>query len=274
MFDDLDATLKAMLTDAAAPANVRSADISFDTPDKDYQPTQATVNVFLHEVAENRALRDEARIIDFTNNTYTSRLPSLRLDCTYLVTAWSAQVGGLKTQEEHNLLGLALIWVSGFPVLDDSFLQGVLKTPPQPYPLATMVAQTREGQPMGQFWSALGIPPRPGFSLTVTIAVDPFTEVDQFSAFQHIDVQTTSPQYPALSGRVLDSTLAPVAGATVTVAESGAQQTSDAAGRFTFVGLQPGTYTLNVQVTGQPNQQLSVTYAVDAQIHNVILPAP
>jgi hypothetical protein len=272
MFDDLDATLKAMLADASAPANLRNADISFDIPDKDFQPTQATVNVYLHEVAENRALRDEARIIDLTNNLYTSRLPSLRLDCTYLITAWSAQTGALKTQEEHNLLGLALIWVSGFPVLDDSFLQGVLKTPPQPYPLATMVAQTREGQPMGQFWSALGIPPRPAFSLTVTIAVDPFTQVDQFTAFQQINVQTTSLQYPALSGRVLDNTLAPVAGATVTVAETGAQQTSDAAGRFTFVGLQPGTYTLNVQVTGQPNQQLSVTYAADTQIHNVILP--
>ena len=115
MLDDLDATLRAMLTDAAAPAVLRSADISFDTPDKDFSPTQATLSVFLHEVAENRGLRDEARIIERTGNTYTSRLPSLRLDCTYLITAWSVQTGGLKTQEEHHLLGLALIWVSGSP---------------------------------------------------------------------------------------------------------------------------------------------------------------
>lgn len=91
MLDDLDATLRAMLTDAAAPAVLRNADISFDTPDKDFTPTQATLNVFLHEVAENRGLRDEARIIERTGNTYTSRLPSLRLDCTYLITAWSVQ---------------------------------------------------------------------------------------------------------------------------------------------------------------------------------------
>ena len=52
-----------MLDDAAAPADLRAADVSFDTPDKDFKPAQATVNLFLHEVIENRALRDEARVI-------------------------------------------------------------------------------------------------------------------------------------------------------------------------------------------------------------------
>ena len=84
-------------------------------------------------------------------------------------------------------------------MIDDRFLQGALKTPAQPYPLAAMVAQTREGQPMGEFWTALGVPPRPAFSLTVTIAVDPFTQTDQVNAFQQLDVRTTSLQYPALS---------------------------------------------------------------------------
>jgi hypothetical protein len=241
-------------------------------PDKAFAPTQATVNVFLHEVAENRALRDEARVMSLTGNSYTSRLPSLRLDCTYLVTAWSVQAAALKTREEHHLLGVALIWASGFPVLDDRFLQGTLKTPAQPYPLATVVAQTREGQPMGQFWSALGVSPRPGFSLTVTITVDPFTVSEQFTAVANIGVQDTSLRFPALTGRVLDHTLAAVAGATVTVAETGAHQASDAAGRFTFAGLPFGAYTLNVAAAGFPAQQLPVTYAADAQVHNVIMP--
>jgi hypothetical protein len=137
-----------------------------------------------------------------------------------------------------------------------------------------MVAQTREGQPMGEFWTALGVPPRPAFSLTVTITVDPFIQTDQVSAFQQLDVRTTSLQYPALSGRVLDHTLAAVHGATVTVAETGGQQTSDAGGQFSFAGLAFGAYTLHVQMTGFPDQQLPVTYAADRQIHNVILPAP
>jgi hypothetical protein len=274
MFDDLDATLKAMFADTAAPTDLRNAEVAFDTPDTNYKPAQATVNLFLHEVAENRTLRDEARIIERTNDTYTSRLPSLRVDCTYLVTAWSAQSAGLKAQEEHHLLGLALIWLSRFPVIDDRFLQGTLKTPAQPYPLATLVAQTNEGQPMGHFWSALGVSPKPAFSLTVTITVDPSDQVDQFGTVQSIDIQTTSLQEPSLAGRVLDHLLNPVAGATVTMVESGVSQTSAADGRFAFDGAAFGTYTLAVQVTGQPDEQQTVTYAADSQIHNVVLPGP
>ena len=63
MFDDLDASLAALLADGAAPPEVRTADVSFAMPDKDYQPGQPTLNLFLHEVQENRALRDDAPIL-------------------------------------------------------------------------------------------------------------------------------------------------------------------------------------------------------------------
>ena len=35
---------------------------------------------------------------------------------------------------------------------------------------------------MGDFWTALGIAPRPAFSLTVTIALQPFDVTDTFPA--------------------------------------------------------------------------------------------
>jgi hypothetical protein len=274
VFQDLDATLKAMFADPAAPGDLRNADVSFDTPDRDYKPSLATLNLFLHEVAENRALRDEARVLERAGSTYTSRLPSLRLDCTYLITAWSPQTAGLKAQEEHRLLGLALAWLSRFPVIDDRFLQGTLKSPVQPYPLSTMVAQTKEGQPMGEFWSALGVPPRAAFSLTVTITAEPFDQVEQFAAVQGVHVQTTSLSQPALTGQVLDHALAPVAGATVAVAETGGHVISGPDGGFSFAGLAFGTYTLRVQAGGDADQQVPVTYAAGSQIHNVILPGP
>ena len=271
MFDDLDATVKAILDDAAAPAPLRAADVSFDTPDKDYTPGQATVNFFLHEVNENRVLRDEARVLARVGDGYTSRLPSLRVDCTYLTTAWSAQAGGLKAAEEHRLLGLALQWLSRFPVVPERFLQGSLKTPPQPYPLPTVVAQTQEGRSNGEFWSALGVPPRPAFSVTVTVTIDPFDEVEPFAAVQEIHVHSASIPYPALAGRVLDHALAPVAAAVVTVLETGAQATSAANGDFVVPGLDFGVYTLRVQAAAQPDEQVAVTYADDHQIHTVVL---
>lgn len=278
MFHDLDTTLRALMSDPAAPADLRAADIGFDTPDRGYQPAQATVNLFLHEVVENRELRDEARVMARTASGYTSRLPSLRVDCTYLVTAWSSRTAGFRAQEEHQLLGLALLWLSRFPVIDDRYLQGALKTPAQPYPVPTVVARTRESPGMGEFWSALGISPRPAFAVTVTISVDPFDELEPFPAVRAIEVHGTRLDDPLLAGRVVDHELEPVPGATVTLVDEGGRsvgtRTTDERGRFAFPDLEFGTYTLRVQAGGRPDEESSVVYAPDRQIHNVILPGP
>lgn len=275
MFDDLDATLRAVLDDAAAPADLRGADISFATPDKAYSPSQSTLNIFLHDVTENRELRDEARVVQRTDGTYTSRLPSLRVDCSYLVTAWSARTAGLQAQEEHRLLGQALVWLSRFPVVDDRFLQGSLQTPAQPYPVPAVIAHTKEGQTMGQFWSALGISPRPAFSVTVTIALEPFDVVDEFAAVQHIRVESTLLDDPVLRGRVTDHLLAPIPGAGVGVVGSGgevlAEQITDRLGRFTFPGLGFGPCLLRVAVGDRLIEQ-AATYLGDRQVHDVLVP--
>lgn len=273
MFQDLDATLKSMLADAAAPADVRSADVSFDVPDKDFKPAQATVNLFLHDVQENRTLRDDAPLVERVVGGYASRRPPLRVDCTYLSTTWSPKPAGLKVEEEHRLLGLVLLWLSRFPVIEDRFLQGSLKNPPQLYPLPAMAGQMKDGQSMGQFWTALGVAPRAAFSLTVTLGMQAFDEVTQFQAVDAVQVEITSLTHPTLTGRVLTSALAPAA-ARVTVVETGRQATADATGGFAFDGLDFGAYTLLVQVTNQPDVRTPVQYAADSQVHNVILPNP
>src|SRR5918997_482152 len=113
MFQDLDATLRALLGDPAAPGDVRAADVSFDTPDKDFTPSQATVNLFLHEILENRGLRDPAPFYEAgADGEVMSRAAPLRVDCSYLATAWSAGSGALKPEEEHRLLGLSMLWLS------------------------------------------------------------------------------------------------------------------------------------------------------------------
>ena len=274
MFQDLDATLQAVLSDPAAPAGVRNADISFDTPDRNYQPQQASLNLFLHEVSENRALRDDAPVIQRSGATYTSTLPALRVDCSYLVTAWSSDAAGLKAQEEHLLLGLALLWLSRFPVIDETYLRGMLANPVQPYPLSTVLAQVKEGRGLGDFWTALGIAPRPAFSLTVTISLQPFDVPDTFLAVDGVQLRSSSLDWPALTGRVLDPALHPVPAATVTVAETGAQATTDAAGQFTFTRLAFGSYTLHASAAGQPDQQQPIVYAADNQVHDIFLASP
>ena len=155
VFNDLDATLKAVLDDAAAPADLRAADVSFDTPDKDFKPAQATVNLFLHEVIENRALRDEARVMQRVGNGVHRARPAaggLHLPGHRVVGAGRRAQGPRST----GSWGWRLQWLSRFPVLDERFLRGSLQTPPQPYPLSTVVAQPAGGQVEHEFWTALG----------------------------------------------------------------------------------------------------------------------
>jgi hypothetical protein len=275
VFDDLDASLAALLADGAAPQEVRTADVSFAVPDRDFGPGQPTMDLFLHEVQENRALRDVAPILQrVPTGGWESERPPLRVDCTYLVTAWSPKTGAQRAAEEHGLLGRALLWLGRFPVLPDQYAQGALRTPPQPYPLATTVAQTREGQSMGEFWTALGIAPRPAFSLTVTIALQPYTETESFPALSEIQLRTGLLDEPELHGRVLDSQLAGVPGATVTLVEASRTETADALGEFGFPGVPFGSYTLAVTSAGHPDTSRSVEYENAAQAHDVILTGP
>lgn len=186
MFDDLDATLQAVLKDPAAPADLRAADVSFETPDKDFTPAHPAVNLFFYEALENHSLRENAPIQQFVDGKYQQSAPPMRVDCAYLVTTWSTKTGALRAQEEHRLLGLTLVWLNRFPIIGASYLQGGMANPPQPFPLPAMVAQLKEDQSSGQFWSALGIAPRPAFSLTVTITMALAEQPQEFPAVQDV----------------------------------------------------------------------------------------
>src|SRR5262245_33231361 len=124
VLEDLDDTLKKMLDDAAAPSTVKSAQVSFLTPDKAFAPTEKTVDLFLYELKENRELRDPEPVLERVGPSVVRRRPPLRLDCSYLVTAWSTSTGAAKVIEEHKLLGLTYQWMSRFPTIPPTFFAG------------------------------------------------------------------------------------------------------------------------------------------------------
>jgi len=254
MFQDLDKTLEAILKDPAAPKSLREADVSFETPDKTFTPSQATLDFFLYEVKENRNLRDPEPLQVFENGLYQRRLPPMRVACLYLVTAWSSQTGALRVAEEHQLLGLALGWLGGFDPIAQSYLHGDLIG--QPYPLPTMVAQMEGGKSLGEFWSALGIVPRPAFTLQVTVALALAVEHPlgpEVMALETriglIDGARESTFLIAGTVRAADSE-APLVAADVTIEELGSSVETDASGRYRFSGLAAGSYTLHVTAAG------------------------
>src|SRR5690242_15830063 len=180
MFQDLDSTLKKVLNDAAMNAapftppltELLNAEKSFITPDKTFGTNlaKATVNLFLYDVKENRDLRDPTPILERSSSGFVRRQPPVRVDCSYIVTAWSKDTNDNQVIEEHRLLAQALLWLTRFPTIPTQYLQGNMTT--QPYPLMMWVAQIDPNKNAGEFWDALAIPPRAAFYLTVTVAME------------------------------------------------------------------------------------------------------
>jgi hypothetical protein len=264
MFHNLDDTLKKLL-DAAPPTGADdlfiNAHISFDTPEKGFKPTQGDVaiNLFLYEIKEDRDLRQPVPDKEFRNGQSVRKRAPLRVDCAYMVTAWSNIPTQDNVSNSHKLLGQAFNWLSRFPVIPDHYLQlGGLTG--QYYGPPAMVAQMDGAKSAGEFWHALGIPPRPYFNLVVTITMD----LDQ-----HVEdtiVTTVSSRYQqrgaagadevvTIGGTARDRHGAPVADAWVRLESPVPAQTqtqvTDAVGHYIFDRVAYGTgYTLRARASG------------------------
>jgi hypothetical protein len=262
MFQDLDSTLQAIVEDPSAPDLLREADVSFETPDRDYAPAQTTLNLFLHEVRENRDLRDPEPIYTLEQGTFRRRAPPLRIDCCYLVTAWSNKSGALRTAEEHQLLGQALAWLSRFGTIPETYFQGSLLG--QPYPPPTLVARVDGRHAANEFWTALGIAPRVAFRAVVTIALD--LEVEMIVGPEVVSRELRLGEHRAglestfsIGGTVKDAnSKALLVGATVNLEPLALGVRTDAVGRYRFNKLRAGRYALVISADGFDPQNISL----------------
>jgi len=180
------------------------------------------------------------------------------------VTAWANNLAGpARVAAEHSLLGQTLVWLNRFPhVPADFFVGGSLADPPFPPP--TLVAQPKADNNAGEFWSALGIPPRPAFQLTVTIALDLDLEtpegppvVTKEITLSDITGATEIDHWFEIGGTVRDGAT-PVPDAEVTLVETGATTVTNESGQFRFSLLEAGNYTLHVAASGFPPQDKPV----------------
>lgn len=270
MIDDLSETLRAILT-LSGPGHdpqmatlyreLANAQIVFDRPSDQFNPTQTTLDLFLYDVRENMELRSNEPVIERSNGQAIIHRPPLRVACSYLVTAWP--VGGSELAlQEHRLLSQALMVLSRYPTITGLFLKGQLVGQEPPLPMMTSKADgLREP---AEFWTAMGNKLRPSLSLVVTISMQPFeaktAELVSFPPEILIGERTSSGELKIsaatvpgpfrIAGRVTDASDAPVAGAAVSIASLGLSTTTDAGGRYTLGMIpanHPGSYTLRVQ---------------------------
>lgn len=162
----LDESLEAFLR-AQTPLSARQVDVSFEAPDDEWgaQVTKPTVNVFLWDVRNNVEERESGLGLEATEEGKIFRTPPRpRVDCRYLVTAWTTDV-----KDEHQLLGSLLTALLTNHEIAPEYLQGDFA---RVRPIPTLKAALPRADDNADFWTALGGQIKPGLDVVVTATVD------------------------------------------------------------------------------------------------------
>jgi hypothetical protein len=173
MFQDLDATLAALLE---AELAVESVAISFAAPDDQFPPSGVSlpaVAFFLYDVRENYDLRPSQWELERrADGMVTRKRPPVRVDCSYLITAWPSPSAPDPAQDEHRLLGEVMKVLLRHHRIPGAYLRGELvgQDPPMPAKIITE-AQLHS---LGEFWQAMGGKPKATLHYAVTVSVDVF----------------------------------------------------------------------------------------------------
>lgn len=199
MLDSLDETVEAVIRAGIPPRLEDQIAISFARPDSDFAATIPTLNLFLYRIIENQELRNRVATAELQNGTYTGGLAPVRVDCSYLVTAWAAAGDQAPEKTEHRLLGWALRLLLQQRYVPDDLRKGVMKTQSMPLPTATIQSPA---EPRGDFWLALGGKPRAALEYKVTIGVTPGETKDLGPPVQSIVLETRLRSEPFHEGLV------------------------------------------------------------------------
>ncbi|MEZ0471134.1 Pvc16 family protein [Luteimonas salinilitoris] len=189
MLDSLDETVEAVIRAGIPPRLEDQIAISFARPDTDFAATIPTLNLFLYRITENQELRNRVPTAELQDGTYTGGLAPVRVDCSYLVTAWAAAGDQAPEKTEHRLLGWALKLLLQQRYVPDDLRKGVMKMQSMSLPTATIQSPA---EPRGDFWLALGGKPRAALEYKVTIGVTPGETKDLGPPVQSavLDMQT------------------------------------------------------------------------------------
>lgn len=286
MIQSLDDTLFHLLANGLTTlgsATPTAAQIRFQPPDTDWRAHVTTlgamkaVNLYLVDLRENRQLRASEAIREFdpVSGTIHEWPAPTRVDCHYLITAWSNASEDLadpehgvhgETGEEHMILHEvasllnenqplvpANVYGGSFPPFFDSDLAVAT--------LPTLLLPVEGFYKYAEFWGTMGDlhPWKPAVYYVVTVplrvpqrtAGPPVTTlIDDFRS----DWTQPGDVLIDIGGTVLDPTSAPVSGAWVRLSTpTGDLQldaTSDTQGHFVFSRITSQQYQLMASASG------------------------
>ena len=252
MLDDLDQTLKKLLVEELPRVTEKiepdGFDIRFDVPNREFKSrlSKPALCLYLYNIQENRDLRGQVWQRNRRNGSVATRRPPVRLDCAYLVTAWSNEV-----EDEHRLLTGAARVLFRNPILPREVLQGALADDIE---ITTLVAQPENFKDVVDLWSVLDNDLRASVRVTVTVPLE--LDVEHVSPpVGEAEFKMDEPGWAApstapmrMTGRLV-SQGRPVAGARMRIDLSSC--TTDKEGEFVLRDVRPGRKTVLVQVDGQ-----------------------
>jgi hypothetical protein len=169
MLQDLDATLAALLDRELSMQNVA---VSFAAPDNQFPPSAVTlpaVAFFLYDVRENFDLRSGRWEGDRADGSFMRTPPPVRVDCSYLITAWASEGAPDPAADEHRLLGGVMKVLLRHRKIPENYLRGELVG--QEPPLPAKIIGEPQLQSMGELWQAMGGRPKAALHYAVTVSV-------------------------------------------------------------------------------------------------------
>lgn len=261
MIRELDVALRTLLRarmtslGARTPAGVAANQVGFAPPDSDWanvvtgMAPKRAVNVYLADLRENRALRSNERR---TSADGTVEPAPMRVDCHYLVSAWSPAVDrATRTLDEHAVLAEALRVLGGSPALAvDGHDLPVTIVPPEGF------------AKLAEFWGTMGQsrPWKPAIPLVVTVPVTGEPDLagpavtTAFAEFRVDGDPAGAEIRTMIAGVVRDGGLnaaVPVARAWVQLSTTTGRELqtvwTNSAGEFRFPDVVPGDYRVRVR---------------------------
>lgn len=282
MLDQVDGLLRTVLM-TGVPELTKPTQVSFQPPDEDWRTavsslTENALNVYLVDVRERRDLRSNEWVTEVGPQGATRTPQPARVDCHYLITAWSPATVTPSTEpslDEHKLLYAAmaalfdaspLIAAKIYPT--DSAAFKALDPLIANAELPTEVVPPEGFIKLAEFWGAMGTGHRwkPAIWLIVTVPVAMRTEIigpvvtTRIIEFRQGDDPDTAEVFVQIAGTATRAGSA-IDDALIRVERDGVALQSFRTGpdgRFTFADLRPVPHILHVSAPGVPTHSIPI----------------
>jgi Pvc16 N-terminal domain len=176
VIESLDDALEQLLVEHLPPPITKATQISFEPPDASFPPSAVVlpaIDLFLYDVRQNYDRRANDWVYERPAEGDIVKVPPpLRVDCSYLITAWGSNSSSSRMRDEHRLLGEVLKVIVAFPTMPEALM------PDQAFPPPVLALGPGRLSSVSDFWHALGGKPKAALELTVTIAVEASAAVD------------------------------------------------------------------------------------------------